>query len=42
MGKHRQLVDEYRFPGFIPQARIKGKFGDPAARVIFLKRRSKK
>jgi len=42
MAKHRRLVDEYQFPGFVPQAGIKGKFGDPGARVVQLKRRSKK
>ena len=42
MKEHRRLVDEYAFPGFVPQAWVKGKFGDPTARVIVLKRRSKK
>jgi hypothetical protein len=42
MGKKRQLVDEYRFPGFRPEARIKGEFGDPNARIIRLKRTQKK
>jgi hypothetical protein len=42
MAKKRQLVDEYRFPGFRPQARIKGEFGDPKARIIRLKRSQKK
>jgi len=42
MGKKRQLVDEYRFPGFRPQARIKGEFGDPKARIIRLERTQKK
>ncbi len=35
-------MDEYRFPGFRPVAKIKGKFGDPKARIITLKRRQKK
>ena len=30
------------FPGFRPQARLRGVFGDPKARVITLIRRSKK
>jgi hypothetical protein len=42
MGKKRQLVDEYRFPGFRPKARIKGEFGDPKARIIRLERTQKK
>jgi hypothetical protein len=42
MGKKRQLVDEYRFPGFRPEARIKGEFGDPKARIIRLERTQKK
>lgn len=42
MGKKRQLVDEYRFPGFRPQARIKGEFGDPKARIVRLERTQKK
>ena len=36
MRKYRRLVDEYRFPGFRPKARIKGIFGDPKARIIRL------
>jgi len=42
MGKKRQLLDEYRFPGYRPQARIKGEFGDPKARIIRLERTQKK
>lgn len=42
MGKKRQLVDEYRFPGYRPKARIKGEFGDPKARIIRLERTQKK
>lgn len=42
MQKNRRLQDEYRFPGFRPQATIKGIFGDPHARVVVLKRRQKK
>ena len=37
-----RLLDEYRFPGFCPIAKIKGKFGDSRARIIPLKRRQKK
>ena len=41
--KHpRRLLDAYRFPGFRPQATIKGVFGDPKARVVSLVRRGKK
>ena len=40
--KHpRRLLDAYRFPGFRPQATIKGVFGDPKARVISLVRQKK-
>ena len=35
-------MDEYHFPGFRPQSDIQGKFGDPRARVIRLKRIRKK
>ena len=35
-------MDEYRFPGFRPKARIQGMFGDPKARVIKLLRTQKK
>jgi len=42
MARLKRLVDEYSFPGFVPQARVKGKVGDPAVRIIVLKRRSKK
>ena len=34
--------DAYCFPGFRPQPIVHGVFGDPKARVIKLKRRSKK
>jgi len=40
--KRRQLNEEYRFPGFQPSHTVKGIFGDPKARVITLRRRSKK
>lgn len=42
MSKRKSLADEYRFPGFRPRAMVKGKFGDPVARVIRLERRQKK
>jgi hypothetical protein len=42
MIKTKRLLDEYRFPGFRPVAKIKGKFGDSESRTIPLKRRQKK
>ena len=42
MRKTKRLLDEYRFPGFRPVAKIKGKFGDSKSRIIPLKRRQKK
>ena len=42
MAKHRELRDIYRFPGFYPQPKTSGIFGDPRALVIRLKRREKK
>ncbi len=42
MKRTKRLLDEYRFPGFRPVAKIKGKFGDSKARIIPLKRRQKK
>jgi hypothetical protein len=42
MAKFKQLYDLYRFPGFVPQPRIRGVFGDPRAVVITLCRRRKK
>lgn len=42
MAKSRSLMDEYRIPGFYPKARVRGKFSDPKARIIDLKRRQKK
>ena len=42
MAKFKLLQDLYRFPGFVPQARIRGVFGDPRAVVITLTRRRKK
>ena len=37
----RRLWDAYCFPGFWPEPTVRGIFGDPKARVISLKRRSK-
>jgi len=42
MGKNRRLRDAYHFPGFLPQPKISGIFGDPKAGVITFKRRGKK
>ena len=42
MANFKQLRDLYRFPGFVPLARIRGVFGDPRAVVITLQRRRKK
>jgi len=42
MEKKRQLLDEYRFPGFRPRSDVHGVFGDPKARVIRLERKQKK
>ena len=42
MAKFKQLHDLYRFPGFVPQPKIRGIFGDPLAVVITLRRRRKK
>jgi hypothetical protein len=41
MKRKRTLLDEYRFPGCRPRARIKGVFGDPRARVVTLVRTQK-
>src|SRR5271163_4186779 len=38
----RRLWDAYSFPGFHPEATVRGVFGAPTARVIRLNRRSKK
>jgi hypothetical protein len=42
MAKLKRLTDIYRFPGFVPQPKIHGIFGDPWAVVITLQRRRKK
>jgi transposase len=39
--RHRRLWDTYSFAGFRPQPTVRGIFGDPKARIIALKRRSK-
>jgi transposase len=40
--RSRRLWDTYSVPGFRPEPTVRGIFGDPNARVITLKRRSKK
>ena len=40
--RKRRLTDAYAFPGFRPLATVQGIFGDPKARVVTLRRRSKK
>src|SRR5260370_13704396 len=40
--RRRRLWDRYLFPGFQPESTVRGVFGDPKARVIKLKRCSKK
>src|ERR1019366_7493242 len=40
--RRRRLWDTYSFPGFRAEPTVRGIFGDPKARVITLKRRSKK
>ena len=40
--RQRRLWDAYAFPGFRPQATVRGVFGDPKARIVTLVRRSKK
>lgn len=41
--KKRQLSDAYRFDGFRPEPdKVRGMFGAPQARILPLKRRSKK
>ncbi len=37
-----RLPDTYRFPGFRPEAVVRGIFGDPKARIVALRRRRKK
>jgi hypothetical protein len=40
--RKRRLWDAYAFPGFRPEGTVGGIFGDPKARIIRLRRRSKK
>src|SRR3974377_2625608 len=40
--KRRRLWDTYSLPGLRPEPTVRGIFGDPKARLITLKRRSKK
>lgn len=42
MAKLKRLLDVYRFPGFVPQATLRGLFGDSWALVVTLRRRRKK
>src|SRR5262245_45531823 len=42
MAKFKQLLDLYRFPGFVPRPRVRGVFGDPRVVVFTLQRRRKK
>ncbi len=42
MANFKQLLALYRFPGFVPQPRLRGIFGEPMAVVISLKRCRKK
>ncbi|MFO0792629.1 MAG: hypothetical protein U0586_07930 [Candidatus Brocadiaceae bacterium] len=42
MRKKRSLYDAYHFPGFKPQRRVSGIFGDPNALVIKFSRQGKK
>jgi hypothetical protein len=42
MEKRKRLLDEYRFPGYRPNAEVRGVFGDPRARIIRLERAQKK
>src|SRR5437868_11699753 len=40
--RRRRLWDAYRFPGFAPEAIVRGFFGDPHGRILALRRRAKK
>lgn len=42
MKRSRTLQELFSFPGFIPQPLLKGKMGDPQARIVTLRRRGKK
>jgi hypothetical protein len=41
MTKPIKLEDAYRFPGYVPQANVRGIFGDSSARVLTLRRKEK-
>lgn len=40
--RNKSLLDGYRFKGFYPSRKLKGKVGDSQARVIIYSRRQKK
>ena len=40
--RNKSLLDGYRFKGFYPSSKLKGKAGDSQARVIVYSRRQKK
>jgi hypothetical protein len=42
MRKTLRLPDAYRFPGFRPEAIVRGVFGDLKARIVSLRRHRKK
>lgn len=42
MRKKHSLYDTYRFPGFRPNGKVVGVFGDPYAQVVVLRRCQKK
>ena len=42
MATFKLLHDLYRFPGFVPRARVQGLFGDAYAVVVTLRRSRKK
>jgi hypothetical protein len=42
MAQFTRLRDFYSFPGFTPNATVRGVFGDPYAAVVTLRRRPKK
>ena len=42
MALPQRLLDLYRFPGFVPRAKIRSLPGDPGAVVLTLRRRRKK
>jgi len=41
MAKLKRLLDMYRFPGFVPQFKVRGLFGDLLDVVLTLRRRRK-